>query len=164
MIKLTDAQSLILSKASQRDDRAVELPIDLKGAAAEKVLDGLLSAASSKRSWAKRKTLIWREIKGDGRPLVITVAGLGAIGVDEGREESPARPAAHGAKGKPAPLGIRRPERAAGSRRPSRRQAAGRVTDAIRFKAGPCCLALGPQTWRNARRRGVSDHDRGPRF
>ena len=41
-MKFTDTQLIILSKASQRDDRAVELPANLKGSAAHKVVGKLL--------------------------------------------------------------------------------------------------------------------------
>ena len=40
--KLTDLQLLILSKASQRDDYAIELPPTLKGGAAAKVVKKLI--------------------------------------------------------------------------------------------------------------------------
>jgi len=43
--KLTDTQLIILSTASQRDDRGVELPANLKGGAARKAVDKLIRAA-----------------------------------------------------------------------------------------------------------------------
>ncbi len=45
MPKLTDTQLIILSAASQRDDRGVELPANLKGGAARKAVDKLLREA-----------------------------------------------------------------------------------------------------------------------
>ena len=45
MPKLTDTQLIILSTASQRDDRGVELPANLKGGAPRKAVDKLLRAA-----------------------------------------------------------------------------------------------------------------------
>jgi hypothetical protein len=44
MARLTDTQLIILSAASQRDDRGVELPTNLKGEAARKVVDKLIRA------------------------------------------------------------------------------------------------------------------------
>jgi len=44
MARLTDTQLAILSAASQRDDRAVELPANVKGEAARKVVDKLIRA------------------------------------------------------------------------------------------------------------------------
>jgi hypothetical protein len=44
MARLTDTQLIILSAASQRDDRGVELPANIKGEAARKVVDKLIRA------------------------------------------------------------------------------------------------------------------------
>ena len=44
MARLTDTQLIILSAASQRDDRGVELPANVKGEAARKVVDKLIRA------------------------------------------------------------------------------------------------------------------------
>ncbi len=44
MSKLTDTQLIILSAAAQRDDRGVELPANIKGEAARKVVDKLVRA------------------------------------------------------------------------------------------------------------------------
>jgi hypothetical protein len=50
MPKLTDTQLVILSAASQRDDRGVELPANLKGGAACKVVDKLIRAGKHPRT------------------------------------------------------------------------------------------------------------------
>ena len=39
MARLTDSQLIILSAASQRDDRGVELPANVQGKAARKIVD-----------------------------------------------------------------------------------------------------------------------------
>jgi hypothetical protein len=44
MSRLTDTQLVILSAASQRDDRGVELPANVKGEAARKAADKLIRA------------------------------------------------------------------------------------------------------------------------
>ena len=44
MSKLIDTQLIILSAASQRDDRGVKLPANLKGEAARKVVVKLIGA------------------------------------------------------------------------------------------------------------------------
>jgi hypothetical protein len=44
MARLSDTQLIILSAASQRDNRGVELPANVKGEAARKVVDKLLRA------------------------------------------------------------------------------------------------------------------------
>jgi hypothetical protein len=48
---LTDTQLIILSAASQRDDRGVELPANVKGEAARKVVDKLIRAGLVEEWW-----------------------------------------------------------------------------------------------------------------
>lgn len=101
MTKLSDTQSVILSTAAQRTDRfALPLPKSLKGGAAHKVVSALVAKGLLKEVKANRKLNdpVWRETD-DGRlvTLVITDAGLAAIGIesDEAREpasEAPASP------------------------------------------------------------------------
>ncbi len=83
MPKLTDAQLVILCAAAQRDGgAALPLPksLKIKGAAATKVLDGLLKKHLLEERPAPREAVAWREGKDGGRlMLVITEAGLKAI-------------------------------------------------------------------------------------
>ena len=54
MARLTDTQLVILSAASQRDDRGVELPANIKGEAARKVVAKLVRgrpAGGGPRRW-----------------------------------------------------------------------------------------------------------------
>ena len=44
MARLTDTQLVVLSAASQRDDRGFELPANVQGGAAGKVVDKLIRA------------------------------------------------------------------------------------------------------------------------
>ena len=86
MPKLTDTQLVILSAAAQRQDRAVlPLPksLKIKGGAATKTLEGLRKKGLLDEEPAARNAAAWREGE-DGRRmmLVITEAGLQAIGVD----------------------------------------------------------------------------------
>ncbi len=86
MPKLTDTQLVMLSAAAQRQDRAV-LPLSkslkIKGGAVTKTLDGLRKKGLLNEKPAARNAAAWREGE-DGRRmmLVITDAGLQAIGVD----------------------------------------------------------------------------------
>ena len=86
MPKLTDTQLVILSGAAQRQDRAV-LPmpksLKIKGGAVTKMLEGLRKKGLLEDKPAARNATAWREGE-DGRRmmLVITDAGLQAIGVD----------------------------------------------------------------------------------
>ena len=52
-MKLSDTQLMILSAASQRDDHAVVLPPNLKGSAAKKVVEKLVTKRFCK-SWPPR--------------------------------------------------------------------------------------------------------------
>ncbi len=86
MPKLTDTQLVILSTAAQRQDRAVlPLPksLKVKGGALTKTLEGLRKKDLLDEKPATRNATSWREGE-DGRRmmLVITDAGLQAIGVD----------------------------------------------------------------------------------
>jgi len=91
--KLTDTQALILSRASQRDNRiALPLPGRLRGAAAKKVVAplierGLLSEIDAD---PRKRGALWRQRQdGSFATLAITDAGLEAIGI----EIDPPRPA-----------------------------------------------------------------------
>lgn len=86
MPKLTDTQSLILSAASQRPDNlAMPLPKGLHGAAAKKVVSMMIG-----RGWLeevdanlRKGEPLWRETgDGHGTTLVVTDAGLLAIGIE----------------------------------------------------------------------------------
>ena len=83
-MKLSDTQLLILSSASQRTDHAALLPANLKGGAAKKVVDRLLSEKLLQELRAKDDMPVWR--RGDDNTsysLRITKAGLRAIEVKD---------------------------------------------------------------------------------
>ena len=86
MPKLTDTQSLILSAASQRaDNLAMPLPKGLHGAAAKKVVTIMIERGWLEEVDAKvrKGEPLWRETgDGHGTTLVVTSAGLLAIGVE----------------------------------------------------------------------------------
>ena len=60
MARLTDTQLVILSAASQRDDRGVELPASIKGDAARKVVAKLMRADLLEEVRAGGALPIWR--------------------------------------------------------------------------------------------------------
>jgi len=116
MTKLTDTQRIILSAASQRTDRlALPLPKSLKGGAVIKVIGPLIEKGLLEEVDANRRLNdpVWRETgDGHGVTLIITDAGLEAIGVEPDTgpqaatrgEETDEVPAAHGeVSGQPAP-------------------------------------------------------------
>jgi len=88
--KLTDTQLRLLSAASQREDRCLVAPKNLKGGAAQKVAAKLLAAGLVREIKAKTGMAIWRHDEETGRAysLKLTAAGLKAIAVDEGDSQS----------------------------------------------------------------------------
>jgi hypothetical protein len=93
MTKLTDTQTVILNKASQRDGLlALPLPDNLRGAAAAKVVRAMLAEGFLEEVEANmhKAEPVWRETgDGHGVKLVATVAGLAAIGI-ESEDANPA--------------------------------------------------------------------------
>ncbi|PHQ99732.1 MAG: hypothetical protein COB39_01745 [Marinosulfonomonas sp.] len=86
MTKLTETQTLILSRASQQADRiALPLPDRLRGGAANKVIVPLIQKGFLDEVEAdiRKGEPTWRKTgDGHGITLVITGAGLEAIGVE----------------------------------------------------------------------------------
>jgi hypothetical protein len=86
MTKLTETQTLILSRASQQEDRiALPLPDRLRGGAANKVIVPLIRKGFPDEVEAdiRKGEPTWRKTgDGHGITLVITGAGLEAIGVE----------------------------------------------------------------------------------
>jgi len=85
MTKLTDTQTLILSRAAQQEDRiALPLPDRLRGGAANKVIVPLIQKCFLEEvdTDTRNGEPTWRKTgDGHGTTLVITDAGLEAIGV-----------------------------------------------------------------------------------
>jgi len=86
-IKLTDTQLVILSAAAQRKDRCLVAPPTLKGGAAQKVTNKLISAGLVKEVKAKAGAPVWRRDE-SGQPyaLKLTTAGAKAIAIHQGPE------------------------------------------------------------------------------
>jgi hypothetical protein len=83
-MKLTDTQLVLLSAASQREDRAIELTPNLKGAASHKVVRKLLSEGLIEEIAAGGSLPVWRRDDSNGAlALRITNEGLAAIQVGE---------------------------------------------------------------------------------
>ncbi|AUM73645.1 DUF3489 domain-containing protein [Paracoccus jeotgali] len=85
MTKLSDTQTIILSRAAQNKDRiALPLPDSLRGGAAAKVVGAMLTKGFLEEVEAdmRKGEPVWRET-GDahGVTLVATDAGLAAIGI-----------------------------------------------------------------------------------
>jgi hypothetical protein len=111
-VKLTDTQLVLLSAASQRDDRALERPTNLTGGAAGKVIGRLLTEGLIEEVNSRGALPVWRRDQTGARSLRITRKGVEAIGIDEGCEaadDTAKKPAVPSAKlrkaaksGKPA--------------------------------------------------------------
>ena len=95
MPKLTDTQLVILSAAAKRKD-SVALPppksLKVEGGALTRCLKSLLKKGLVEERPAKRTAASWREAEDGGRlSLMITRAGLQAIGVEPGEAGSNSR-------------------------------------------------------------------------
>jgi len=86
MTKLSDTQTIILSRAAQNEDRiALPLPESLRGGAAAKVVSAMLAKGFLEEVDAdmRKAETVWRETgDGHGVTLVATDAGLAAIGIE----------------------------------------------------------------------------------
>ena len=90
MSRLTDTQLVILSAASQRDDRGVELPANIKDEAARKAADKLIRAGLLEEVRAAGSLPVWRRDDRNGpMALRITEPGLAAIDGDGAAEAAP---------------------------------------------------------------------------
>jgi Protein of unknown function (DUF3489) len=95
MSKLTDTQLVILSAASQREDRGIMLPPNLKGGAVQKFVAKLIELGLVEEIRARGDLPVWR--RDDERPMAlrITKRGLKAIAVEndpsdqQGSEDQP---------------------------------------------------------------------------
>jgi hypothetical protein len=84
MSRLTDTQLILLSAASQRDDRGVERPANVEGEAARKAVDKLIRAGLLEEVRAAGSLPVWRRDDDSGpMALRITKSGLEAIDVED---------------------------------------------------------------------------------
>jgi hypothetical protein len=83
-MKLTPTQHTLLSCAAQSDDRALELPPNLKGGSAQKVIARLLAEKLVEEVRSRDDWPVWRRDEERGpRTLRITKRGLAAIGEED---------------------------------------------------------------------------------
>ncbi len=91
-VKLTDAQLLMLSAASQHGELCLTAPVKMKGAILTKVSEKLVKLGLVREVRAKAGMPVWRRNEtGQSYALKLTAAGLNAIAVDDGSEEAVAR-------------------------------------------------------------------------
>src|SRR5260370_32406550 len=113
-MKLTATQLLLLSAASQRDDRALEPSPKLTGGAAGKVVAKLLTEGLVEEVRARGPIPVWRRDDDGPRALRITKKGLQAIRVEDEPTDAAAgepKPAAPRAKQSKTPKPPRNPRK-----------------------------------------------------
>src|SRR5215468_7060623 len=82
--RLTDTHLVILSSASRRNDRGVDLPANVTGEALRKAVDKLIRAGLLDEVRANGSLLAWRrDAEAGPMALRITKQGLEAIGVTD---------------------------------------------------------------------------------
>jgi hypothetical protein len=87
-IKLADTQLVMMSAAAQREDRCLIAPPTLRGGAAQRVANKLISAGLVKEVKAKAGGPVWRrDESGQLCALKLTTAGAKAIAINEGPVE-----------------------------------------------------------------------------
>jgi hypothetical protein len=130
-MKLTDTQLVLLSRAIQRDDGALEIPDDQKGST-KKAVDMLLRAKMLEEVLATRGFPVWRRDEQEGPiGLQITEEGLKAI---RANASQPAQQAPNHGKKPPQPSrkpAARKPKGRAGRRVSSRKAPATSKQDKI---------------------------------
>jgi hypothetical protein len=88
-VQLSDAQLVMMSAAAQRKDRCLSAPATIKGVALSKVTAKLTKLGLVREIEAKPGAPIWRrDDSGQGYGLKLTAAGLKAIAVDEGSQDT----------------------------------------------------------------------------
>jgi hypothetical protein len=128
MARLTDTQLIILSAASQRDDRGAELPANLKGHTARKVVAKLMRAGLLEEVRAGGSLPVWRRDDDSGpMALRITKNGLDAIDVEDEATAAPENTSVRHASTRevetPAPKAIASRKRSAVAAQKSARKA-----------------------------------------
>jgi Protein of unknown function (DUF3489) len=108
MSRLTDTQLVILSAASQRDDRGVELPANVEGETARKSVEKLIRAGLLEEVGASGSLPVWRRDDISG-PMALRITKSGLKAIDVGGEAPAAvkqtgvRPVRAGKVATPAP-------------------------------------------------------------
>src|SRR6267154_1736691 len=88
-VKLTDAQLVMMRTGAQRKDRCLSAPATIRGAALGKIGVKLAKLGLAREIEAKPGAPIWRrDDAGQGYALKLTAAGLKAIAVDEGSQDT----------------------------------------------------------------------------
>jgi hypothetical protein len=141
-MKLTDTQLVLLSRAIQRDDGALEIPDDQKGST-KKAVDMLLRAKMLEEVLATRGFPVWRRDEQEGPiGLQITEEGLKAIRANASQPEQQAPK--HGKK-RPQPSrkpAARKPKGRAASRKARANSKQDKIIEMLRRPHGATIKAI----------------------
>jgi hypothetical protein len=77
-IKLTDTKLIMLSAAAQREDRCLVVSAKLRGVAAHKVANKLISAGFVEEIEAEAPATIWRRDNETGQTYALRLSAAGA--------------------------------------------------------------------------------------
>ena len=90
MSRLTDTQLVILSSASRRNDRGIDLPTNVTAEAVRKAVDKLIRTGLLEEVRADGSLLAWRrDVEAGPVALRITKQGLEAIAVEDAAVAAP---------------------------------------------------------------------------
>ncbi len=144
-VKLTDAQLVMLSAATQREDLCLTAPEKFKGAILTKVGEKLVKLGLVREVRAKARMPIWRRDDVGSYAVKLTAAGLKAMAVDDGLEEAIARREAPEQQPKPAATGASGPDIVGECAKTLTSRAGsklGRVIDLLQRSEGATILSL----------------------
>jgi Protein of unknown function (DUF3489) len=163
-MKLTDTQLVLLSAASQREDRAIDVGPDLEGATSQKVVGRLLREGLVEETPARGSVPVWRRDDDSGPiGLRLTDRGLATLGVQDGAAPQGAgrSPREDGSGSVPAKAGKvrsgrkRSGTRAEPSRSPNRSSKQARVIGLLQRHQGATIAAITKATgWQQHSVRG----------
>lgn len=151
-MKLTPTQRALLSCATQRDDRALELPPNLKGGSAQKVIARLLTEKLVEEIRSRDDLPVWRRDEERGpRTIRITKRGLAAIGEEDderadGKKQGGRQPPKSDRRTKPAKVTL---DKSVGARARGKMDGASkqdRVLAQLKSPQGATIAAIGGTT------------------
>ena len=158
MSTLTDTQRIILSSASRRNDRGVDLPANVTGEVVRKAVDKLIGAGLLEEVRAHGSLLGWRrDAEAGPMALRITKQGLEAVGV---KDDAVATPTETGIDAAPDGGGVETP--ATKSVVPKRNSAAPRGKAKIKAGSPRESRAGSKQALVLAKTKAGSPHKRQP--
>jgi hypothetical protein len=133
-MKLTDMHLVLLSRATQRDDGALDVPASLKDR--QKIVGQLLASKLVEEAPARGALPVWRrDEQGGSLALIITDAGLKAIRAEAAQSKKKEKPATATAPQKPGkrkkPAAAKALKKSRAAQRPAKKKRGGSKQDRI---------------------------------